>query len=55
MTHAATALRAAGFVPLPRLWVAAQDMPAIRATAAREAQRRAEIEKAWQHMKGAAE
>jgi hypothetical protein len=69
MTTAATALRAAGFVPLPRLWVSESDMAAIhaiahrheptvneiRAAAAREAERQAQIERAWQQMKGAAE
>lgn len=61
---AAQALRAAGFVPLPRLWVTQTQMDeiastarqnadavnAIRAAAAEDARKQQEIEAAWEEL-----
>lgn len=62
----AKALRAAGFLPLPRLWVTPADMDtirrialrhepvvnAIRAAASAEGSKQWQIEQAWRQAKG---
>lgn len=64
---AAKALRAAGYVPLPRLWVTQEQMDliawmarqnadavnAIRAKVSGQGQKQREIETAWRQMKEA--